>query len=267
METIVNNTLFTGKFLVHLPSVDSTNNYAKEYIANSSPIDGTVILADNQFAGRGQIGNKWMVEPNKNLTFSIVYNTSFLLATEQFYLNMAVSLGVWRAMEEVFLGCDSLKSANKTTTLIKWPNDILANNLKIAGILIENTISGVYLKHSIIGIGLNINQSTFPAAIKATSMKVIAQKELDRDIVLNIILSHIEKYYLSLKQKQYTKIKKEYLEHLFRIDELAHYKKQDSVFEGIIRGVEDNGNLIMETNTNGNSTIEKFAFKEISFII
>ena len=138
MEIKVNNTFFTGKFLLHLPSVDSTNNYAKNYIAKSSPIDGTVILADEQFAGRGQSGNIWLSEAGKNLTFSIIYQTSFLLATEQFYLNMAISLGISAALASILLPDSDL------SVKIKWPNDIYVQNKKIAGILIENTISGIH---------------------------------------------------------------------------------------------------------------------------
>ncbi|HPH88516.1 MAG TPA: biotin--[acetyl-CoA-carboxylase] ligase, partial [Chitinophagales bacterium] len=150
---------------MHLPSVDSTNTYAKSLIAKSSPIDGTVILADEQFAGRGQSGNVWQSEAGKNLTFSIIYQTSFLLATEQFYLNMAVSLGIW-SMVNSKLSIEKNKELtihdSRFTTKIKWPNDIYVNNQKIAGILIENTISGMHLKHSVIGVGLNVNQEQFP---------------------------------------------------------------------------------------------------------
>jgi BirA family biotin operon repressor/biotin-[acetyl-CoA-carboxylase] ligase len=186
LEIKVNNTFFTGKFLIHLPSIDSTNNYAKEYIAKSSPIDGTVILADEQYAGRGQTGNVWLSEPNKNLTFSLIYHTSFLLATEQFYLNMAVSLGIW-----------STVSNQLSTVKIKWPNDIYVNHQKIAGILIENTISGMYLKYSVIGIGLNVNQDTFPTDVPATSLKCLTGQELDRQSVLNKLLNAVEGYFFT----------------------------------------------------------------------
>ena len=149
----MNNSFFTGKFLIHLPSVGSTNDYAKSYMAITSPIDGTVILADEQLAGRGQSGNSWISQSNENLTFSLIYHTSFLNATEQFYLNMAVCLGIWSMVN---------RHEEKDIT-IKWPNDIYVKDKKIAGILIENTISGMQLKYSVIGIGLNVNHQTIRA--------------------------------------------------------------------------------------------------------
>jgi BirA family biotin operon repressor/biotin-[acetyl-CoA-carboxylase] ligase len=257
LDIKVNNTFFTGKFLVHLPSVDSTNNYAKEYIAKSSPINGTVILADEQFAGRGQIGNTWLSEADKNLTFSVIYQTSFLLATEQFYLNIAVSLGISSALSTIFLPDSDLD------VKIKWPNDIYVGDRKIAGILIENTISGIYLKHSVIGIGLNVNQERFQEGINATSLQNLTKVNQDRDVVLNSILASVEKYFLLLKERKFERLKGEYVEYLYRYNILSTYKKDAIVFSGKIIGVDATGNLQMETD-NG---LLQFGFKEISFVI
>ena len=254
MEFNVNNTFFTGKFLLHLPSVDSTNDFAKEYMAKSSPIDGTVILADEQLAGRGQAGNFWLSEANRNLTFSLIYHTAFLRAQEQFYLNMAISLGLQSFVNK------QVESGNYKT-VIKWPNDILANEKKIAGILIENTISGVQMKYSVIGIGLNVNQTMFPAAINATSLNLLLVKEYDRNKMLNELLSYLEKYFFLLKERKFDLLKKEYLGNLYRFNLEATYIKAGNEFTGIITDVNESGNLIMETK-NG---IEKFGFKEISF--
>lgn len=272
MDIKVNNTFFTGKFLVHLPSVDSTNNYAKEYIAKSSPINGTVILADEQFAGRGQTGNIWQSEAQKNLTFSIIYQTNFLKATEQFWLNRAISLGVKFAvssmlsMQSVEKNC-LLPTKKLLTTLIKWPNDIYVENKKIAGILIENTIVGMHLKYSVIGIGLNVNQQNFPKSINATSLSLILKEELNKNEFLNQLLASIEKYFLLLKEQKYERLKNEYLEHLFRYNETAFYKKDNEVFEGKIIDVDAFGNLVVETKNGSEISEEKFGFKEISFVI
>ncbi len=264
MEIKVNNTFFTGKFLIHLPSIDSTNNYAKEYIAKSSPIDGTVILADEQYAGRGQTGNRWLSEPNKNLTFSLIYHTSFLLATEQFYLNMAVSLGIWSMVNGPWPmeGSQRLMTHDaRLTTKIKWPNDIMLNDTKIAGILIENTISGMHLKYSVIGIGLNVNQDTFPVEVPATSLKCLTGQELDRQFVLNKLLNAVEKYFLLLKERKFERLKMEYVENLYRHNVFANFKKDDVILEGKIIGVDEAGRLLVETSAG----IQKYGFKEISF--
>lgn len=256
MEIKVNNTFFTGKFLLHLPSVDSTNNYAKDFIAKSSPIDGTVILADEQVAGRGQSGTIWLADANKNLTFSVIYHTSFLRATEQFYLNMAFSLGISHAIHSI------IQPFNHSAIQIKWPNDIYANNKKIAGILIENTISGMNLKYSVIGIGLNVNQENFPKEINATSFKTLLGKDADKNIILDTVLASIEKYFLLLKERKFDRLKKEYIENLFRYKIVSKYKKGEEIFEGSIIDIDEIGNLMLETTTG----IQKFRFKEISFL-
>lgn len=253
MEININNTLFIGKFLIYLPSIDSTNNYAKDYITKTSPIDGTVIFADEQFAGRGQIGNKWQTEPNKNLTFSIICQCRFLPATNQFGLSMAIAFGIAKALENI------LPTA---TVNIKWPNDILINNKKVAGILIENTIAGMFLNYSIIGIGLNVNQEEFSQELNATSLKLELKRENDRISVLQEILSSIEKYFLLLKEGKMEAIKTAYLNKLFQYKEVALYKKNEIEIEGTITDVEASGKLVMETK-NG---LERYSFKEIIFL-
>ena len=266
MEIIISNTLFTGKVLEHLPKVDSTNNYAKQMLAKSSPIDGTVILADEQFAGRGQTGNIWQSEAHKNLTFSIIYQTSFLKATEQFWLNMAISLGIKNAVCSLLSmqhDDNCLLPTKKLPAKIKWPNDIYVENQKIAGILIENTIVGMHLKYSVIGIGLNVNQQHFSDTINATSLSLILGKEMNKSDVLNKILASIEKYFLLLKERKFERLKSEYLENLFRYGVFSKFKKEDEIFDGKIVDVDEFGNLVVETK---NST-EKFGFKEIGFVI
>lgn len=266
METIISNTLFTGKVLEHLPKVDSTNNYAKQLLAKSSPIDGTVILADEQFAGRGQTGNIWQSEANKNLTFSIIYQTQFLKATEQFWLNMAISLGVW-SMVNSLQNKKQLTNDYQPMPKIKWSNDILINSKKVAGILIENTIVGMHLKYSVIGIGLNVNQTTFSDEINATSLSLSFEKEFNKQEILNQLLASIEKYFFLLKERKFERLKSDYLAHLFRLNEIAFYKKENEIFEGKIIDVDSFGKLILETKNGSETSEEKFGFKEISFVL
>lgn len=260
MDIIINNTLFTGKLLIHLPTVDSTNNYAKEHIAKSSPIDGTVILADEQFAGRGQVGNTWLAESHKNVTFSIIYKTDFLLATEQFWLNKAVSIGVAVAAS-TFIQSKITHQSNHIA--VKWPNDIFYDNQKTAGILIENTIQGLHLKYSVIGIGFNVNQTYFPENIRATSLQTIIGSEVDKFEFLKQLLSSIEKYLLLLKNKHYETLKHLYINYLYQYNCWADYQKGDGIFKGKIIDVDAMGFLQMET-ANGR---EQFGFKEIRFIV
>ena len=138
---------FTGKNLVHLERISSTNSYIQELLSNSTPLaDGSVIMADEQTHGRGQQGNFWESEPHQNLTFSIYYMPDFLNIDRQYFLSIAVCLGI----------CDFLEKYAEKDFLVKWPNDIYYKDKKIAGILIENSLMGDKIKHSIIGIGINI---------------------------------------------------------------------------------------------------------------
>lgn len=258
MDINVNNTLFTGKQLFHLTTVDSTNLYAKSYIAKSSPIDGTVILADEQTAGRGQMGNIWQAASGKNLTFSIVYKTNFLLAKEQYWLTMAVSLAVRAAVEKLLIECHS-----PSITRIKWPNDVYVDDKKICGILIENTIQGSFLNYSIIGVGLNVNQINFPNNIQATSLQLLTKMETNRIDFFKNSLASVEHFYLLLKSKKFEQLKKEYIESLYQYNVVSKYKKEEQVFEGKIIDVDEIGNLVLETAAKN----LKFGFKEISFVV
>lgn len=263
MDIKVHNTFFTGRFLIHLPSVDSTNNFAKEHIANSNPIDGTVILADEQFAGRGQIGNTWATEPNKNLTFSIIYNTSFLKTSEQFYLNIAVSLGIWSALKTALSSEITVNhELNQWDVVIKWPNDILVNQKKICGILIENTIYGTFLKHSVIGIGININQTNFPNAPNACSLAQLIEHDYDRLTFFETLLVSIEHYFFKLRERKFASLKQQYLEHLFLLNQPATFQRgNDTSFLGTIIGIDEYGRLLIQHE----SGIDAFAFKEIAY--
>src|SRR5690606_4854707 len=135
--------LFVGQNIVSLKRVDSTNDYLKKQVANSKPVpEGTVILAEEQFAGRGQFDNKWLSQPGQNLTFSILLSPSFLPISQQFSLNIAISL----AINDVL--CSFIGSGCE----IKWPNDIIFDDRKLGGVLIENIIRGTNWKYSIVGI-------------------------------------------------------------------------------------------------------------------
>lgn len=276
MNILIQNTQFTGKQLLHLERVDSTNNYAKQVIANSTPKDGTVILADEQFAGRGQAGNKWQSEAGKNLTFSILYHTSFLRADEQFYLNMAVSLGVRKAIEMEMKGKEESRIENQESRIkyedieksfvadlfsvtIKWPNDIFAGEKKIAGVLIENTIQGQFLNYSVIGIGINVNQTVFETGLSASSIALLNNKQADLVQLFKNALYLIEYYFLKLKMKDYAAIKTAYMAHLMGYGKCLTYRKGQVVFEGSITDIDPAGKLMLQVG----DYVQTFQFKEI----
>lgn len=223
---------------------------------NPTLYEGTVVITDMQTAGRGQKGNVWEAEPYQNLTFSLLLKPIFLPIQKQFFLNMCVALGIYDFLQAV---------APEHSWAIKWSNDILhqEKKQKIAGILIENTIRKQTIEHSIVGIGLNINQQHFEVQ-KATSLRNITQKSYILADLLPILFQHIEKNYLLLKAEKYEKIKENYLKSLYLYQQTAYYydKKQDIYFEGIIQDVAESGKIIVQV---GQSFVP-FDLKEIVFL-
>jgi BirA family biotin operon repressor/biotin-[acetyl-CoA-carboxylase] ligase len=252
-------TLFVGQNMIELAVVSSTNSYAAELIQHSQIIEGTLIYAQHQSNGRGQRGNSWLVEPNKNLTISIVLRPSFLSIHNQFDLNKAISLAV----------CDFIASYLpqnlKSVCKIKWPNDIHVENKKLGGILIENTVKANQISWSIVGIGLNINQENFSESlVNAISLKQINHIEYELKMLLENLCMSIETRYLQLKLKGIEKINADYLSHLFRLNEFANYVHENIQIRAKIKGVSNYGHLILEKEDNTTISCD---FKEISFII
>ena len=252
-----NNTfsgLFVGQNLLTLPQVDSTNNFLKEAIANSTPFpEGTVIMAEAQFAGRGQQNNKWSSQPGKNLTISILLKPAFLPLGTQFNLNVAISVGIVNALQNV------LGPGLKT----KWPNDIYFNDKKLGGVLIENMVQGQTIKNAIVGIGLNVNQVDFPEWVpNPTSVKQILQTDYDLKTLLADICKHIEAGYLILRAGNFEQLKALYLQNLYWYNEPHLFKADNKIFEGTITGVDANGRLCV---SQGNDTL-LYNFKEIEFL-
>jgi BirA family biotin operon repressor/biotin-[acetyl-CoA-carboxylase] ligase len=247
--------LFVGQNFVTLKEVDSTNNFLKDLLSNSKPLmDGTVIMAENQYAGRGQQQNGWHAEPGKNLTFSLLLQPHFLSLTNQFDLVRVVSLGVFDALEPLF--GSKLK--------IKWPNDIYYDDYKLGGMLIENMVQAGQIKNSVIGIGLNVNQDNFPPHLSgAISIKQILHQDYDLKALLSDICRHIEAYYLNLKAGKISFVRNAYLSRLYWLNENKSFKSTNGVFNGTIRNVRDSGLLVIENNNQEES---EFSLKEIEFL-
>ncbi len=243
-----------GHNTVRLDSVDSTNNYAAKQINQTFVPEGTVILADNQTAGKGQPGNSWHSIPGKNLTFSLILRPTFLLANDQFLISMAVSIGIREGIyAELGIWID-----------IKWPNDLFHNNKKIGGILIENQISGKSISSSIVGIGLNVNQRNLPVTNNANSLANICGEELDLEQILDSILSKINAYYLQLVGGGRMSVKTRYLQSLLLYKQIGWYRKGDKSFAGSIVDVSDNGQLVIKLESG---ELTKFNFQEIKFLL
>src|SRR5688572_21618318 len=225
-----------GHSLVFMPECHSTNDEVSRLIQNSNALEGTVVIAGNQTSGRGQRGNTWFSEPGKNLTFSILIKPSFLTVKNQFYLNMAFSLGLF----------DYLTKALGTGVKVKWPNDIYVNGKKICGILIENHIQAQHIQHSIVGIGLNVNQRQHLVPT-ATSMNLENWKDYNLEEVLPKLLESLEIRFLQLRSQDFKKLNDDYLTSLYWRGEQHIFKSKDNTFEGTILGIDETGKLEVET--------------------
>ncbi len=233
------NTLFVGKVLYRFPSLDSTNRYAQELIAKSGPIEGTAILTYHQTAGRGQIGSKWEGEPGKNIAFSLILYPRFLPGQRQFLLSQAVAL----AARELL--ADYLDKAVK----IKWPNDIYVDGGKMAGILIQNTLSGRHFAASVVGLGINVNQTVFPSGLpNPTSLSLESGRTHDLDELVVDLCYRLEGRYLQLRRGEEAAIEAAYRQHLYRYGEKTVFRRPGGeVFSGSIAGVTQQGQLLIES--------------------
>ncbi|WP_461486875.1 biotin--[acetyl-CoA-carboxylase] ligase [Pedobacter sp.] len=257
MQNNTFSTLFIGQNLIKLSSIDSTNNYLRNLTSsNSEPLpEGTVIMADHQFAGRGQRGNVWHAAPKKNLTFSVLLKPNFITAEHQFLINILVSVAINIVLAKYV----------PSGLSIKWPNDIYVNDKKIGGVLIENTIVGSNIKQSIIGIGLNINQSVFEDELKtsAVSISQILQQDVNLMVLLNEICVQLEQLYLKLRLGKEKTLQELYTSKLYRLNQIAKYNYKGKVFDGVLEGVSSTGLLRIKPL---NDDVLEFGFKEVAFV-
>jgi BirA family transcriptional regulator, biotin operon repressor / biotin---[acetyl-CoA-carboxylase] ligase len=243
-----------GKHIVRLQKTDSTNNYANGQLSQNELTEGTVFLTYEQSAGRGQMKNFWESEPGKNLTFSIVVFPDFLEVRRQFMISKVVTLGIYRALSKYV---DKLR--------IKWPNDIYVGNKKLGGILIENSIMYSLIKSSVIGIGINVNQTVFHSnAPNPVSLKILTNQLFDCDLVLSEILSGIDYYYSLLQKGEEAPINMEFISAMYRLNEKHWFRTEQEVFEGEIIGVNEVGQLLV-SNQQGKTFA--FHFKEVEFLL
>jgi len=248
--------LFEGQNVITLQQIPSTNEYLKEALSKSTPLpEGTVIMAVDQHDGRGQKGTVWQSEPGKNLTFSLLLTPGFLDPKQQFVLTAAISLAVSRWLE----------SLTNTDIKIKWPNDIYVADRKIGGILIENILKGKTWKSAVVGIGINVNQTVFPADIRerTISVKQILHKDCQISSLLGDLCKHIEREYFALKAGRFDALLGDYKQRLYRLGELRPYLVDGINVSGVLRGITETGRLQIDFNGH----LVDFDIKEIAFVI
>lgn len=249
MYKIPASTLFVGKNLVFVPECHSTNDLALQLCQRSGATEGTLVITDHQIKGRGQRGNSWQAEPGKNLTFSLILRPSFLAVKDQFFLNIIASLSI----------ADFL-SQHISNVKVKWPNDVMVNNRKICGILIENQLRGNSFDHVVMGIGCNINQRNFSIETP-TSLTLETGQEFDLSMVLDQILRNIEVQYLRLREGKLSALKEAYIRAMFWFGEQRTFTAGEEVFEGTISGIDASGRLLIQHDDQ----LRAFDLKQISF--
>ncbi|OOG71064.1 biotin--[acetyl-CoA-carboxylase] ligase [Flavobacterium sp. A45] len=219
--------------LIKLDAIDSTNEFLKGLSNKQEVQNFTVVTADNQLKGKGQMGAKWNSEPGKNLIMSVLIK-EFLFDNETvFDLNVVVSLAVIR----------TLKKYNIPELSVKWPNDIMSANKKIGGILIENSIKGTGAITSIVGLGLNLNQMKFENLPRASSLALICDSFFDKEEILLGIVVQMEQMIANYSAIS-SGLWEEYVSGLFKIGiPTAFTDEKESNFMGIIKGVSSIGKL------------------------
>lgn len=218
-------------------------------------VEGDIILAQRQTAGRGQRGHTWESREGENLTFSLLLEPLFLSPSEQFLISECVALGV----------CDALMHYG-IEAQIKWTNDIYIGDRKLAGILIEHKLQGSALARTVAGIGLNVNQKAFSDDLpNPISMAQATGREFDREEVLQTVATSLMARYEQLREGGAKELQADYHQRLYRLGQEHCYALPDgSRFRGIIRGVEPTGALRIE---NERGELLSFLFKEVEFVI
>ena len=240
--------------LIKLSATDSTNAYLKELLVATDAPDGTIVQAEWQQKGRGQMGREWLSEPGKNLTFSILKKFSSFQVNQQFLLNIISSLAV----------VDVINTYDVPQLKVKWPNDIMSGNQKICGILVENVVKGRTLKAAVIGIGLNVNQEDFPSGLHATSMKLQTGSEVALHTLLEAVVQALEEAIATFLRAPYDEVRKAY-------EALLYAKGIPSIFEtgegqrfsAVVIGIDETGQLRLQDETGD---IRSYQFNEIKML-
>jgi BirA family transcriptional regulator, biotin operon repressor / biotin---[acetyl-CoA-carboxylase] ligase len=237
---------------IHLEAVNSTNHYLSDLQKENPGMGEVMVTSDYQHIGKGQGNHQWHSMPGENLLMSLLLFPAFLSASQQFQLSRLASLAL----------IDTLKGLGLSAQ-IKWPNDILVRGRKVAGILIENGISGKNLSHTIIGIGLNLNQIEFPEfPLEASSVALENGVSCNRNMVMDLVFESLMARYRQLEDGDHPGLEKDYLEHLFMLNRSGEFSSRGERFSGTIRGLSELGELVVERE----GKTQAYGFQEISFL-
>ncbi|MGB5982165.1 MAG: biotin--[acetyl-CoA-carboxylase] ligase [Nonlabens sp.] len=233
------------KNVVKLHAIESTNDFLKSRFRESELPNLHCVYTQNQTHGKGQRGTRWQSEAGKNLLFSVLYRNDDEL--NPFEVSQFISVVL----------TEFIKSKTDLQVAIKWPNDILAGGKKIAGILIENIFRKGVLTHSIIGVGLNVNQKVFDSLPRAGSLKSLTGRTFDIDLLLNTFIDFLHNSIASTYEKINC-----FDKYFYKYQKTALFKIQDTTVQAKILGTDASGRLLLEFD----GYVKSYDLKEVVWI-
>ena len=242
---------------IHVFQETTSTNDVIEKLARDGVREGVVVFAESQTRGRGRLGRKWVSPTRKGLWFSILLRPN-LRPQETTQLTVASATALRRAIFQ----------QTRLPVEIKWPNDILINGKKVAGILTEMSAELDRVRHVIPGIGIDVNQdvSEFPAELRkiATSLKIETGEAIPRAALATAVLQELDKDYFRACTGKFSEIAEEWVEHCGTIGKDVTVRIGDRAVRGCAESLDDDGALILRTEhgrlqriTGGDVTIEK----------
>jgi BirA family biotin operon repressor/biotin-[acetyl-CoA-carboxylase] ligase len=243
-----------GQKIIRLDTVDSTNNYTANLIKQGEILPGAVIMADEQTAGKGQRGAVWSSNAGENMLLSVFLNSANLSLHQQVALTHFAAVSVLETLRKIGISAQ-----------IKWPNDIFVGHRKIAGILIENAIVNGQISHSILGIGLNVNQMDFKD-LSATSVKLEKMTFYAVEDLFFQLIFALNKYWQPLKSGDLGLLRSLYLDNLYLLEQEATFEDENGIFNGTIQGISEVGLLTIRKVVNGETILRNYDNKEVRFI-
>lgn len=242
------DTEFIGRNFIYSDEVESTNSLllsSKEFAQH-----GTVLLAEHQTKGRGRKERVWLSNSGQNLTFSVLLKEDFKEKKINL-INLGSSLAVAQAIENLF----------QLNVELKWPNDVLVDKKKIAGILLESTSKGNKINKVVVGIGINVNQPNFPGKfdIQPTSIRKEFKSIVSRERVLSEVLNLFEDI-VDIWKKDPEKILNDWRNRCKLIGERIKIIEEEKTRTGIFNDIDEDGFLILKVADK----LEKIHFGDVS---
>lgn len=246
------NTDFIGRNFIYVEEIDSTNTFLLDR-KNGISENGTVVLAEKQTKGRGRKDRVWYSSKEQNLTFSILLTKDKRLFSYTNLINFSASLSVANSIENLY----------QLKTELKWPNDVLINQKKTCGILLESSSLGNKIDRIVVGIGVNVNQTLFQGQFQypPTSIRIELNREVERERLLAEILNNFENFLNKIStEPEY--ITKEWKAKCRMLGEKIYVKEGDNVKSGIFDDIDNEGFLLLRTKDG----IEKITIGDVSLV-